>query len=100
MQDLNKPKDSSKGAAVKRPHTLQLERNERLTISGVLSVKSYNDKEIALILSEYILVVAGEGLNIDKLSIDDGNIVIDGAVLSLKYLKTLEKGSFLKRLAK
>jgi hypothetical protein len=92
--------DEQKNPAAKRPHTLQMERNSKLCAGGVLSVKSYNDKEIALILSEYILVISGEGLNIDKLDTVDGNITAEGVILSLKYVKTLEKGGFLKRLTK
>jgi sporulation protein YabP len=92
--------DEQKNPAVKRPHTLQMERNSRLCVGGVQGVKSYNEKEITLILSEYILVISGEGLNIDKLDVDEGNIVAEGVILSLKYVKTLEKGGFLKRLTK
>jgi sporulation protein YabP len=77
-----------------------MEKNSRLCVGGVLGVKSYNDKEITLILSEYLLVVSGEGLNIDKLDVEEGNITAEGVVLSLKYVKTLEKGGFLKRLTK
>ncbi|MDR2091100.1 MAG: YabP/YqfC family sporulation protein [Clostridiales bacterium] len=92
--------EEQKNPVVKRPHTLQMERNSRLCVGGVLGVKSYNDKEITLALSEYILVVSGENLNIDKLDIEAGNITADGVILSLKYVKTLEKGGFFKRLAK
>jgi sporulation protein YabP len=92
--------DEQKKPIQKRVHTLQMERNSKLCVGGVQGVKSYNDKEIALILSEYILVVGGENLNIDKLDIESGNITADGLILSLKYVKTLEKGGFLKRLTK
>ncbi|MDR1939260.1 MAG: YabP/YqfC family sporulation protein [Clostridiales bacterium] len=93
-------KEDSKSAAVRRLHSLHVDNNKKLTASGVVNVKSYNDKEINLILSEYILVVNGEGLNIDKLSVDDGSVVVDGLILSLRYLKTAERGSFFKRLTK
>ncbi|MDR2046565.1 MAG: YabP/YqfC family sporulation protein [Clostridiales bacterium] len=92
--------DGQKNAAPKRPHTLQMEQNSRLCIGGVLGVKSYNEKEISLILSDYILVINGEGLNIGKLNIDEGSVAAEGIILSLRYLKSLEKGGFLKRLAK
>ncbi|MDR3293590.1 MAG: YabP/YqfC family sporulation protein [Clostridiales bacterium] len=87
-------------AQVKRLHVLHMEGNARLSLTGVLNVKNYNDKEITLILSDYILIVGGDALNIDRLNIEEGNVVIDGTILSLRYVKALEKGSFLKRLGK
>ncbi|MDR3262867.1 MAG: YabP/YqfC family sporulation protein [Clostridiales bacterium] len=96
---MNEP--AKNGASpIKRPHSLHLEGNARLTIGGVISVKNYNDKEVTLALCEYILCVGGENLNMDKLDIDDGAVVIEGLILNLRYLKSAEKGGFLKRLAK
>lgn len=92
--------EKSGQASVKRLHTLMLDNNAKLTVSGVAGVKNYNEKEVSLILNEYILLIGGEELSLDKLSVDDGNVSIIGRILTLRYLKTADRTGFLKRLTK
>ena len=53
-------------------HHLILEERERLTVSGVEEVESFDENLIVMDTAQGVLVVRGEGLHIEKLSLDGG----------------------------
>ncbi len=71
-----------------------LENREKLSISGVLDVLSFDD-QIVLIETELgLLTIKGENLRINKLSIDTSEVIVEGDINSLGYNdKDLEKKS-------
>ncbi len=87
--------DSASGPA----HRLILENRERLTISGVEEVESFDENTILLSTVQGGLEVQGEGLHIEKLSLDGGDLSVEGTVWSLIYEpQGKEKGGFFRRL--
>lgn len=62
-----------------------LENREKLNISGVLDVESFNDETIVVDTELGILIIRGEDLRINKLSIDSSELSIEGIVISLEY---------------
>ena len=80
-------------------HYLTLEDRERLTVSGVEEVESFDEATIVMITAQGVLVVRGEGLHIEKLSLDGGDWKVDGLVESLTYeVDHRSRGGFLSRL--
>ena len=80
-------------------HQLTLEGRERLTVSGVEDVESFDESAIVMNTCEGTLVVRGEGLHIEKLSLDGGDLKVEGSVDSLTYEDAGgERGGFLARL--
>ena len=67
------------------PHSVTLENRRRLTVSGVDSVESFDEGSIVMSTSEGVLVITGSGLHIEKLSLDGGDLRVEGAVDSLTY---------------
>ena len=67
------------------PHRVTLDGRERLTVSGVEDVDRFDENEIVMNTSEGVLVVSGENLHIDKLSLDGGELHVDGRVDALSY---------------
>lgn len=67
-----------------------LENREKLSISGVDHVDSFNDNTITVLTNKGLLTIKGHSLNISKLNLDDGNVVIEGSVNSIVYS---DKGS-------
>ena len=51
-------------------HHLILEDRERLTVSGVEEVESFDENTIVMETAQGVLIVRGEGLHIEKLSLD------------------------------
>ena len=89
--------DTEFGAAA---HRLTLEGRERLVVSGVEDVERFDETEIVMNTVEGALVVTGENLHIDKLSLDGGELHVDGRVETLRYedAGALHGGGLLSRL--
>lgn len=62
-----------------------LESREKLTITGVLDVLSFDDKIVIVETQLGLLTVKGEDLRINKLSIDSSEIIIEGEIYNLGY---------------
>ena len=73
---------------------LILENREKLSISGVLDVLSFDDQIVILETELGLLTVKGENLRINKLSLDTAEVIIDGEIFNLGYSeKELDKKS-------
>lgn len=81
---------------------LILENREKLAISGVLDVLSFDDQIVILETELGMLTIKGEDLRINKLSIDTQDVIIEGSISSLSYSEKDEKktGSLLGKIFK
>lgn len=81
-----------------------LENREKLTISGVLDVLSFDDQVVIVETDLGLLTIKGENLRINKLSLDTTEVIVEGKISSLSYSdKNLDKnsnGSFLAKIFK
>ena len=66
-------------------HHIILEEREQLSVSGVEEVESFDENTIVMLTSRGTLVVRGEELHIEKLSLDGGELRVEGSVDSLTY---------------
>ena len=66
-------------------HHILLEGREELTVSGVEEVESFDENTIVMLTVKGTLVVRGEDLHIEKLSLDGGDLKVEGTVDSLSY---------------
>ena len=64
---------------------LVLENRNRLNISGVLDVLSFDDQIIIVETELGMLTVKGDNLRINKLSIDTSEVIVEGEIISLTY---------------
>ena len=74
-----------------------LENREKLSISGVLDVLSFDDQIVILETELGLLTVKGENLRINKLSLDTSEVVVDGEIYNLGYSEkenSQKSGSF------
>lgn len=62
-----------------------LENREKLSISGVLDVLSFDDQIVILETELGLLTVKGDNLRINKLSLDTAEVVVDGEIYNLGY---------------
>lgn len=71
---------------------LILENREKLSISGVLDVLSFDDQIVILETELGLLTVKGENLRINKLSLDTADVIVDGEIYNMGYSdKEIEK---------
>ena len=80
------------------PHRLVLDQRNRLTVSGVDEVESFDESAIRMTTKGGDLLVRGRDLHIEKLSLDGGDLLVDGTVDALIYQEPEEAASFLSRL--
>ena len=66
-------------------HRVTLEDREQLTVTGVEEVESFDESSIVMVTSGGTLVVRGSGLHIEQLSLDGGQLRVEGSVESLTY---------------
>ena len=64
---------------------LILENREKLTITGVVDVLSYDDQIVIVETQLGLLTIKGEELRINKLSLDSSEVIIDGEIFNLGY---------------
>jgi len=64
---------------------LILENREKLSISGVIDVESFNDEMVVVDTELGILIVRGEDLHINKLSLESSELSIEGYITSCEY---------------
>ena len=62
-----------------------LENRNKLSVSGVKDVLSFDDQVIVMETELGLLTVKGENLKINKLSIDTSEVVVEGEISSLSY---------------
>ena len=82
---------------------LILENREKLSISGVLDVLSFDDQVVIVETELGLLTVKGDNLRINKLSIDTSEVIVEGQIYNLAYSENdLDKktGGFLNKLFK
>ena len=69
-----------------------LENRNKLSISGVRDVLSFDDQIVILETDLGMLTVKGDNLKINKLSIDTADVIIEGEINTLSYSqKDLER---------
>lgn len=69
----------------KLPHKLQLAERNKLTMTGVTEVVSFEENAVVLHTSLGTLVVQGRELKLKTLSLDGGQVAVDGEISALIY---------------
>lgn len=82
-------------------HIVHIDNRERIEISGVTKVDTFNEDDVILHTIMGVLNIKGKNMKVNKLNVDTGDMLIEGMIYSMHYLsKDKEKGSFLKKLFK
>ncbi|MBQ7884586.1 MAG: sporulation protein YabP [Clostridia bacterium] len=77
-----------------------LEDKSRLKITGVQNVISITETEAGVSINGEILCIKGSDLKAEKLSVETGELVLIGNILSLKFETKKEKQGLFKRIFK
>ena len=82
------------------PHHVVIEERRSLTVSGVEDVERFDETTIVMSTSKGTMVVTGENLHIEKLSLDGGDLKVEGDVDAVTYEDdgVGNRGGFLSRL--
>lgn len=83
--------DDKKGGMF--PHNCILEDRKSLSVSGVSNVGSFDEETIVAVTDYGELTVKGQNLHITKLSLEIGELCIEGNINALQYADVVEKSS-------
>lgn len=68
-----------------KPHKITIENRQRAIITGVEDVDSFNENEIIFLTGAGMMTITGKDLHINKLNLDDGQLIIDGMIECADY---------------
>lgn len=78
------------------PHRLTLTDRRQLTVSGVTEVVSFDEASVVLRTELGTLVIHGKELQLRQLSLEGGQVLVDGTVAALIYEEN-RTGGWLRR---
>ena len=82
------------GRAMIRCHEVHMENRERMSLTGIDDVKGFDENTVVLATSQGELTVRGEGLHIDKIDLEAGQLAMRGHIQELSYAETVSGGFF------
>ena len=86
-------------SAMQQPHRVELDGRGHLLVSGVEDVERFDETGIVMSTSAGTLIVTGEELHIGQLSLDGGELKVDGRIDSLSSEEpAAARGGLLRRL--
>ena len=87
-----------------RNHKITMDDREKLFVTGVADVLSFDEDSIVADTELGILMLRGTNLHVSKLNLDDGELSIEGEIDSLEYTEgnafSKGKGSFFSKIFK
>jgi len=67
------------------PNNIILEDRRMLSVSGVSDVDSFDDETVVVYTDLGMLTVRGNSLHINRLSVETGELTVEGEISSLSY---------------
>ena len=80
------------------PHKLTLNGRKSLTMDGVTEVVSFDDVSVVLRTTLGMLSVHGQQLKLKTLSLDGGQVAVEGSIAALVYEEPRAEGGWFRRL--
>lgn len=80
------------------PHKLTLDQRNNLNMTGVTEVVSFDEYAVVVRTDLGTLTVQGQQLQLKTLSVEGGQIAVEGNISSLQYEEPRQKGGILHRL--
>ena len=81
-------------------HNIIIDNREKISITDVKSVDTFDEEEICANLSDGGLVIKGRQLHIQMLDLDAGTAAITGEISMVSYVQKKSEKSFVKKLLK
>lgn len=79
---------------------VNIENREKISITGVKRVDSFDESEVSARLESSGVTVYGQGLHISRLDLDNGILIVEGFISGVEYSDADSKGGFLSRIFK
>lgn len=90
FDDKNIPRDI--------PQNIIIENRSKMSISGVSDVDNFDENTVVLYTNRGLLTVRGAGLHIERLSLETGELAVEGTIDGIEYSEETVSGGFWSRL--
>ncbi|MCL2755539.1 MAG: hypothetical protein FWE45_00615 [Firmicutes bacterium] len=70
---------------------LTLENRQSLSITGIKKIRTTEPAQVVADLDNCTIVVNGNNLSIENLSVKEGNLDIVGSITSIRYVTSINK---------
>lgn len=80
------------------PHKLTMNERRQLSMTGVTEVVSFEDSAVVLQTALGTLIVQGRELQLKNLSLEGGQVEVDGTISALVYEEPRQSGGWKRRL--
>lgn len=80
------------------PHKLTLNERKQLTMTGVTEVVSFDEEAVVLKTCMGLLTIHGQALQLKNLSLDGGQVAVEGTVAAMIYEEARPERGRLSRL--
>lgn len=81
-----------------KTHSISMENRTKLSVTGVEDVESFDENAIIMNTSQGDLIVRGTGLHIGRISLDVGQLSVEGSISELSYEDKAPSGGFWQKL--
>jgi len=81
-----------------REHSVTLENRSLLQLTGINDVSGFDEQTVSLDTPLGNLIVKGEALHISKLSLETGEVTIDGKITFMQYLGGEKQKGFISKI--
>ena len=83
-------------------HNLILENREKMTLTGVIDIHSFDDELVLVETNMGILTIKGNDLKMNKLNLENNELVVEGKIVALVYSESEigKKGSMFGKIFK
>lgn len=71
--------------ASREKQNLYIENRQKVVLTGVINVDSFNEEEMIIETDLGMLTIKGANMHINKLSLETGDLVIDGDINVCEY---------------
>lgn len=82
---------------IRLPHRLTLDERQKLTVTGVSEVVSFDENSVVLTTDMGTLIILGSQLQLKTLSVEGGQVAVEGTVSAMSYEEP-RSGGWMRRL--
>lgn len=68
-----------------RSHSILMENRQRVSITGVQDVDSFDESSVILVTDLGYITLHGVDLHISKLNLEEGQLIVEGEIIALQY---------------
>lgn len=79
---------------ISMPHKLSLSERSSLTLTGVTEAVSFDEQEVVLKTTLGLLTVQGSGLQMKNLTLEGGQVAVEGHIDALSYEEPRSNGGW------